>query len=117
MEKIAIKVTSDEHGAKVIKYLESLGGFNILNLDGRGINGYYLTYDDTTISPQPNIPIGYIEAFLPEEDKTTGIRLPGPSNFRAKAALMCLSFYDVEDECRFEKAVKDADELIKELNK
>ncbi len=116
MEKIAIKVTSREQGKRVIEYLKSLGGENPFNLEGGNVGHYYLIHKDY-IKRLKLIPEGYTEAFLPEENETTEIRLPDPSNLRAKAALMCLSFYDVEDEGRFSKAVRDADELIKELNK
>lgn len=118
MEKIAIRATSPEQGKRVIEYLESLGGFNTLSLSGSCVNSYYFIYDDTIILALPYMLKGYTEAFLPEECESTERKLPEDINtFRAKAALMCLSFYEVEDEERFSKAVRDADELIKELNK
>lgn len=112
MEKIAIKATSYEHGAIFIKYLESLGGVNKLRLNGSCVNSYYFIGDDRIILVRPDRPAGYTEAFLPETEQNKPF-----DNFRAKAALMCLSFYEVEDCLRFEKAVRDADDLIKELNK
>ena len=109
--KIAIKVTSPEHGAKVVGYLKGLGGKNRYNWGCGYLGEYYYIDKKGEMDITSVIPEGYTEAFLPEDT------LPEPSNFRAKAALMCLSFYEVEDGDRFVKAVRDADELIKELNK
>lgn len=42
MEKIkVIKVLNEEHGKEVIKYLESIGGKNECNYEGKNINYYY----------------------------------------------------------------------------
>jgi hypothetical protein len=75
MEKIAIKVTSSEHGERVIEYLESLGGENPFNLEG-GFVGYYYLIHNGYIRFLKLIPEGYTEAFLPEEWKPTESKLP-----------------------------------------
>lgn len=118
MEKIAIKVTSAEQGRKVIEYLKSLGGVNDIEFKTHFVGRFYRIGSDGVIYRCQSIPKGYTEAFLPEEWKPTEQKLPEDiKTFRATAALMRLSFYKIEDEERFSKAVRDADELIKELNK
>lgn len=113
MGKIAIKVNSRKHGMLVIEYLEKTGGINKAVLTGESTGSYYFIGHENAIYCGSFIPEGYTEISLPEESQlSTPIDL-----FRAKAALMCLSFYEVEDEERFSKAVRDADRLIQELNK
>lgn len=78
MEKIAIKVTSPEHGAKVVEYLKGLGGINHYNWGGEYLDEYYYIDKKGEIDITSVIPNGYTEAFLPEENETTEIQSHEP---------------------------------------
>ena len=72
--KVAIKSNNTkEHGARIIKYLESLGGKNISNYSGYSMfdhNMYYfITKEQYIITYEQIIPEGYTEIQLPEETK------------------------------------------------
>ena len=65
--KEAIKVLNEEHGKKVIEYLESIGGVNGRKYEGRCIGCYYFIDLSGTISYNYNLPPGYTAITLPEE--------------------------------------------------
>lgn len=66
--KECIKVLSEEHGCKVIKYFVSKGGNNnAYNLQGININYYYFIDYDNNLNWTKIIPTDYTEITLPEE--------------------------------------------------
>ena len=71
MKKVAIKSRGGDHGLRVIKYLESIGGNNVLSLNGRDSSAYYLIENPNNfIGAYPGIPEGYTEILLPEEEES-----------------------------------------------
>lgn len=49
MEKFVLRSRGGEHGLKIIKYLESIGGRNSCKLDGGKVNWYYFIHEDGSI--------------------------------------------------------------------
>ncbi len=65
MKKVAIKVLNIKHGKEVIKYLESIGGVNELNLQGANSHFFYYIDDENIIHYCDKLPKGYTEITLP----------------------------------------------------
>lgn len=67
--KVAIKQLSNEHGKKVVSYLESIGGNNEQDLCGNVYNYYYFVNAFGNIDCSIKIPFDYTEITLPNQSE------------------------------------------------
>ena len=72
--KTVIKVLNEEHGIKVIQWLESQGIKNPLNLAGNAVASYYGD-SEYGINSWRRLPEGYVEIQLPTELPKRGDRI------------------------------------------
>lgn len=68
--KVAIKVTSKFYGKEVIDHLVSLGGKNLLGLNGSLINHYYYIDEDGDLAHDPRLPDGHKQISVGSKEMT-----------------------------------------------